>query len=97
MEKMDYLIFAIVFAGCFIGFSVLVIGMLKDYRQKVAIEAEADFKKRWLRMKEERASWRGLNEDMERDNIELRLENEALQRKIANMEALLAKTKLKDM
>lgn len=94
---MDYLICAIIFAGCFIGFSVLVIGMLKDYREKVAIEAEAAFKKDWLRLKRERAGWRGLNEDMERDNIELRLENEALQRKISSMEALLAKTKLKDM
>lgn len=94
---MDYLICAIVFAGCFIGFSVLVIGMLKDYREKVAIETEAAFKKDWLRLKRERAGWRGLNEDMERDNIELRLENEALQRKISSMEALLAKTKLKDM
>lgn len=94
---MDYLICAVLFAGCFIGFSVLVIGMLKDYRQKVAIETEAAFKKDWLRLKQERASWRGLNEDMERDNIELRLENEALKRKIANMEALMAKAKLKDM
>lgn len=94
---MDYLICSIVFAGCFIGFSILVIGMLKDYRQKVAIEAEAAFKKDWLRLKRERAGWRGLNEDMERDNIELRLENEALKRKIANMEALMAKAKLKDM
>lgn len=94
---MDYLICSIVFAGCFIGFSILVIGMLKDYREKVAIETEAAFKKDWLRLKRERASWRGLNEDMERDNIELRLENEALQRKISSMEALLAKTKLKDM
>lgn len=94
---MDYLICAVIWAACFIGFCVMAIGLLRDYREKTAIEAEADFKKRWLRMKDERASWRGLNEDMERDNIELRLENEALKRKIANMEALLAKTKLKDM
>lgn len=94
---MDYLVCAVVFAGCLIGFSVLVIGMLKDYREKVAIEAEAAFKKDWLRLKRERASWRGLDEDMKRDNMELRLENEALKRKIASMEELMAKTKLKDM
>lgn len=94
---MDYLICAIIWAACFIGFCVMAIGILRDYREKTAIEAEAAFKKNWLRLKQERASWRGLNEDMERDNIELRLENEALKRKIANMEALMANVKLKNV
>lgn len=94
---MDYFICAVLFAGCFIGFCVLVIGMLKDYREKTAIEAEERVKTRMIRLKSEKASWRGLNEDVERMNIELRLENEALQRKIASMEALMANVKLKNV
>lgn len=94
---MDKIACAIILAGCVVGFCVMAIGILKDYRAKIIAETEERMQRDWLRLKRERASWRGLNEDMERDNIELRLENEALKRKIANMEALMARTKLKKM
>lgn len=94
---MDKIACAIILAGCVVGFCVMAIGTLKDYRAKIIAETEERMQRDWLRLKQERASWRGLNEDMERDNIELRLENEALKRKIANMEALMSRAKLKNM
>lgn len=55
---MDKIACAIILAGCVVGFCVMAIGTLKDYRAKIIAETEERMRRDWLRLKQERASWR---------------------------------------
>ncbi len=93
---MEYIVGAILLSGCSIGGSILFIGALSDTRKRQQLEAYRSVMRDKKRLKEEKAAWRGIDLDIRKENAELRLENDSLKRKITSMEALMARTKVKD-
>lgn len=93
---MEYIVGAILLSGCSIGGSILFIGALSDSRKRQQLEAYRSVMRDKKRLKEEKAAWRGIDLDIRKENAELRLENDSLRRKITSMEALMARTKVKD-
>lgn len=96
VNDMEYIVGAILLSGCSIGGSLLFIGVLNDSRKRRQMEAHRAVMRDKQRLKEEKAAWRGIDLDIRKENAELRLENDSLKRKITSMEALMARTKVKD-
>lgn len=93
---MEYIVGAILLSGCSIGGSILFCGVLTDSRKRRQMETYRAVMRDKKRLKEEKAAWRGIDLDIRKENAELRLENDRLKRKITSMEALMARTKVKD-
>lgn len=94
---MEFVVGAIILAGCIIGGSILANGIIADvYRQrKIEIKRREILNRQ--RMEEEEAAWRGVNTEMKRELDSLMKEVVYLRQQIKRKDKILQHVMLKDI